>query len=235
MAMSSMEAKETWWLLRSGAGEAAYNMALDEVLLGAVLGLGRPVLRVYGWTGAPATFGYAQRWSEVAAKTGLRPLVRRPTGGGLVLHDEDFTYTVVFPPAHPWACLRARESYRQLHEWISGALRLTGVTAELAPSASAPSVGVCFAGAEESDVVAGALKLAGAAQRRNRQGLLIQGSVRMPLGGVDRGSLEVALLAAAEQRWVGRWEVLRFPGALVAEAGSLARAKYATERHNRLR
>ena len=59
-------------------------MALDEALLTHVAGLGRPVLRFYGWTEPAATFGYFQHHAEIAPATRLRPPIRRPTGGGLV-------------------------------------------------------------------------------------------------------------------------------------------------------
>ena len=71
-----------WFYLNSGKCAAALNMALDEALLEAMLQLQTPVLRFYGWTEPAATFGYFQKFSEVSATTQLRPLIRRPTGGG---------------------------------------------------------------------------------------------------------------------------------------------------------
>ena len=83
------EDKNAWLLIQSGAGEAAFNMALDEALLEAMPRLQQPVLRFYGWTGPAASFGYFQKFAEIERATMLRPLVRRPTGGGLVPHDAD--------------------------------------------------------------------------------------------------------------------------------------------------
>src|SRR5580765_2623752 len=73
-----------WDLLRTGARSAGENMALDEALLEAAPQLNRPVLRFYSWTELAATFGYFQRFRDVEKMTPLRPLIRRPTGGGLV-------------------------------------------------------------------------------------------------------------------------------------------------------
>ena len=72
----------SWLLLQSGPCAPAFNMALDEALLEAMPRLQRPVLRLYGWTEPAATFGYFQKYAEVERATKLRPLIRRPTGGG---------------------------------------------------------------------------------------------------------------------------------------------------------
>ena len=73
-----------WYLLASGAGDCAFNMALDEALLQAAPRQGQAVLRFYGWTEPAASFGYFQKYAEIERLTQLCPLVRRPTGGGLV-------------------------------------------------------------------------------------------------------------------------------------------------------
>ena len=114
-----------WYLLPSGPGDPAFNMALDEALLEAAPRLGQPVLRFYSWTEPAASFGYFQRYAEIERLTPLRPLVRRPTGGGLVPHDADWTYSLAFPPSDEWYRLSATESYRRVHEWIQRGLRPT--------------------------------------------------------------------------------------------------------------
>jgi len=192
---------ETWHLLRSGPGLADFNMALDEALMQAALDLGRPVLRFYGWTQPAATFGYSQKYAEIARATLLRPLVRRPTGGGLVPHDADWTYSLVFPPSHEWYQLKAVDSYRRIHEWIRDAFAKIGVAAILSPFCQKEIPGQCFAGAEKFDVLWHGRKIAGAAQRRTRTGLLIQGSIQPPPIGLDRGGWETAMLETAGVEW----------------------------------
>src|SRR5258707_5016539 len=95
----------SWLLLNSGRCDAAFNMALDEALLEAMPRLNHPVLRFYGWTEPAASFGYFQKYSEVQQLTPLRPLLRRPTGGGIVPHVADWTYSLVWPAGHPWYSL----------------------------------------------------------------------------------------------------------------------------------
>ncbi len=135
-------------ILNSGPCDAAFNMALDEALLEAMPQLQQPVLRFYGWTQPAATFGYFQKFSDVAAVTRLRPLIRRPTGGGIVPHDADWTYSLVFPAGHEWHSLRAEESYRRVHEWIQAAFAELGVETGLAHCCKKSAPGQCFIGHE---------------------------------------------------------------------------------------
>src|ERR1700722_8676450 len=120
-------------LLNSGKCDPSFNMALDEALLEAMARLQKPVLRFYGWTQPAATFGYFQKYAEVQATTHLRPLIRRPTGGGIVPHDVDWTYAAVFPPGHEWHSLKAEESYRRIHDWLRLAFAVIQVETGLAP------------------------------------------------------------------------------------------------------
>ena len=122
-----------WFLLNYGKSDAAFNMALDEALLEAMPRLQAPVLRFYGWTEPAATFGYFQKYSEVAAATKLRPLIRRPTGGGIVPHDADWTYSAICPTGHEWHSLKAEESYRRIHDWLRLAFAELKIETELAP------------------------------------------------------------------------------------------------------
>jgi lipoate-protein ligase A len=191
---------QPWFLLQSGPDPAAFNMALDEALLEAMSRLGKPVLRFYGWTEPAATFGYFQKYADVERATLLRPLVRRPTGGGIVPHDADWTYSLAFPPGHEWHSLKAEESYRRVHEWIQSAFAKLDVVTELALCSKKSPETVrssrreeahteksemgCFAGYEKFDLLWNGQKIAGAAQRRNKLGLLIQGSVQSRCIGI---------------------------------------------------
>lgn len=232
---TSAAGAELWLLLRSGPGAPAWNMALDHALLEAAPRLGRPVLRFYGWTVPAATFGYTQRYAEAERLTPLRPLIRRPTGGGVVPHVADWTYTLVFPPAHPWYALRARESYRRLHAWVQAALARTGVSTRLAAEPARGAPAHCFQRAEQFDVVLdGGGKVAGAAQRRTRGGLLIQGSVQPP-PGVDRLGWEGALCALATEHWGVAWQPWTPEAELLAAAERLVHTRYGLDAFNRQR
>ena len=165
-------------------------MALDEALLAAMPRLQKPVLRFYGWNEPAATFGYFQKFCEVEAATQLRPLIRRTTGGGIVPHDADWTYSAVFPAGHEWHSLKAEESYRRMHDWLRRAFAELKIETELAPCCKKYLPGQCFAGHEKFDLLWHGKKIAGAAQRRNKMGLLIQGSIQPPPLALVRTTFE---------------------------------------------
>lgn len=172
-------------------GGAAENMATDFLLLQRYPAPGEPRFRHYGWRAPAFTFGYAQKIAFIRERLPAGEtfdLCRRPTGGGLVDHRDDWTYALVIPRGHPLEELRATFSYRAVHEALADALRaqaVPAVTKTAAPEPDDESAGVCFERAEVYDVVndATGAKIAGAAQKRNKHGLLFQGSIWRPAAG----------------------------------------------------
>ena len=223
-----------WLLLNSGICPPPLNMAWDEALLEAVALLRQPVLRFYGWTEPAATFGYFQKFVEVEKMTKLRPLIRRPTGGGLVPHDADWTYSLVFPPDDSWHELKAVESYRRVHEWIQSSFEQLGTATELSARCRKEVPGQCFAGAEQFDVLMADRKIAGAAQRRTRDGLLIQGSIQPP-PGAKREEFEKAFCTVASARWNVEWQPLLAGSELAGRVEALVREKYSRRDFNERR
>jgi lipoate-protein ligase A len=209
-------------------------MALDEALLEAMPRLGTPVLRFYSWSEPAASFGYFQKYSEVERMTALRPLVRRPTAGGLVPHDADWTYSLAFPPTHEWYALTAIQSYERIHRWIQSSFARLNIAAELAPERRQAGAGQCFIGYEKFDLLWRGQKIAGAAQRRTRNGLLIQGSVQPPQGAAPRSDWENAMLAAIRVNGV-EWKNFTPDNLLNDHVQFLASQKYSQTAHNRKR
>lgn len=177
---------------------AAENMAQDFMMLRRYPRPEAARFRHYEWRGPAFTFGYSQKFAFVRSQIpeDVRDVCRRPTGGGVVDHSDDWTYALVIPRGHDLWEARASESYRAIHECLAAALGAQSVPATVKescdPRESAPDcgpAGVCFQKAELFDVVhstTGA-KIGGAAQKRTKQGLLLQGSVWRPAcgGNVD--------------------------------------------------
>ena len=177
---------------------AAVNMACDEVLLERVA---VPTLRIYRWEKPAVSFGYFIRHTALATIAQGREIVRRMTGGGIVEHGNDLTYSLILPAAHPLAECPPRESYRAIHSAIATWLELRGIITRLSPTPAGGPANVCFESAAEFDLVAGAQKVAGAAQRRTRHGLLHQGSVQYHgVSEVDRAAFPAAFTTDGEMQ-----------------------------------
>jgi lipoyl(octanoyl) transferase len=198
---------------------AAFNMAMDEALLAEAT---VPVLRFYRWRRPSLSFGYFGRYAEVAEQAGEREIVRRWTGGGIVPHGEDVTYSIIIPATDPSFEKSSPEIYSTLHEAIRRALAGNGVSATLAGSAAPKISEHCFANAVRADVITADRKIAGAAHRRTRVGLLHQGSIQQP-GLPDGFRDDLAQLLCP------RFEPKTFSPAAVEGANVMAESKYATE------
>jgi lipoate-protein ligase A len=210
-------------------------MAMDEAVLQSMSRLGTPVLRFYSWTTPASSFGYFQKYGDVERLTHLRPLLRRPTGGGVVPHDADWTYSVAFPNDHSWYALSAIESYRRIHEWIKASLAQMGIESELAPTCRRAGLGQCFVGHEQFDVLWKGLKIAGAAQRRTRDGLLIQGSVQPGSMPVARVRWEHAMRGVAGKFIAAQGKDFFGDEQLSQKAAELNEQKYSREEYLRRR
>lgn len=177
--------------IRSNSPET--NMALDMLILESYPQPDVPRFRHYGWSQPSWTFGYSQKWSikhdliiDMAAH-----IVRRPTGGGLVDHFHDWTYSLVIAPSHDLFAEKAVISYKVVHQALADALQANGCSAMLMQSDNPakeavnssildtpPPSDICFEHPEIFDVIhENGAKIAGAAQKRSRHGLLFQGSI----------------------------------------------------------
>ena len=209
---------------------AALNMAIDEALLETAK---VPTIRFYQWDHPALSFGYFGKFGDVAGHDG--DIVRRWTGGGIVFHGEDLTYSIVIPATDTAFGESSMSIYEKAHAAIQ---RTIGSEAELVgrdaalncqsgsdrPRTSQRDVPTqaCFANPVRADVLFNGRKVAGAAQRRTRRGLLQQGSIQ----NVDFGNGFAQIFANAlcencAQKQLGP--------ALVARAEDIATQKYATD------
>jgi lipoate-protein ligase A len=182
-------------VLPNAFGDAATNMAIDAALL-ETLPSGVVTFRHYGWTEPAITFGYSQRHLEVGEHVpdGV-VLCRRMTGGGIVDHRNDWTYALVIDRQAPPSALSSTDLYARVHSAIAEALSQQGLATQLAPcprkcdDSPGKTAGPdkCFVQPVMNDVLdRDGRKIAGAAMKRTRKGLLLQGSV-------DRSALPASL------------------------------------------
>jgi lipoate-protein ligase A len=205
-----MSDAQCWRLLQSGAGDGAWNMAVDEALLDAlVAGGGQPTLRFYAWQPPAVSLGFFQPLDESISLAEIAArgfgLVRRPSGGRAILHKDEVTYSVTVPEALIPDGQSVMGSYRSISRGIESGLSLLGVGATLADRKDAPRMKaeglptVCFAKAARCDMTVAGRKIVGSAQTRRRGVIMQHGSVPitidpaehlavMPGGGTDETS-----------------------------------------------
>jgi lipoate-protein ligase A len=168
-------------LIHDPPADGPANMARDVELLENLTD--EPLLRIYHWSGNWASYGYFQSEPEAAAHfppNESLSFVKRPTGGGIVDHRHDLTYTLFLPKSHPLAKVTRAHCYLRIHEIIQQALAAQDIPSELVNYEKGSSK-ACFAHPVPGDLIdSSGQKLAGAAQRRTRHGLIHQGSLLVP-------------------------------------------------------
>ncbi|MEP7016135.1 MAG: hypothetical protein ABI925_11900 [Verrucomicrobiota bacterium] len=217
---------------------AATNMAIDEALLETAQ---IPSIRFYRWNSPALSFGYFGKFADIALHTNERDLVRRWTGGGIVFHGEDLTYSIVIPARDSAFAESSMSIYENVHRALQNALIASGANAELAQlhtnaggrsscdakrglAGARPSTvsKACFANPVRADVMMNGRKVAGAAQRRTRGGLLQQGSIQhADLGEGFEERLSGELSTCCRRRQLN--------DQIVQRAAEIAAGKYATE------
>src|SRR5258706_8106806 len=105
---------------------AALNMAIDEALLETAT---IPTIRFYKWNHPALSFGYFGKFDDVANHD--RDIVRRWTGGGIVFHGEDLTYSIVIPATDDAFNESSMSIYEKVHRAIGAAFAANGRSVEL--------------------------------------------------------------------------------------------------------
>jgi lipoate-protein ligase A len=216
-------------LLPEDAFDAPMQMALDEVLLARV---NLPMLRIYRWTAPCVTFGYFQNYAEAREAHPLGALVRRRTGGGMVEHGSDVTFSLMIPRGHEAARISPSLFYQRLHHALANFLSRSGEEevslAGVEEIRSGPS---CFSAPAKDDLLCQGRKILGGAQCRSAGSLLYQGSLQGMRGveaeagffrefarSLSEGTMEISLEAS-----------------LVEDAIVLAQSRYASAQWNERR
>ncbi len=159
-----------WRFLDSGALDGAEQMSLDAGLMDRARQTGEAVLRVYGWSRPTLSFGRHEsvrgRFTPEQLERENVGAVRRPTGGRVLMHDREVTYSVTAPAADDE---RLKQSYRRINAMLIAALaRLSVPVVEATPQTTArrPGGAACFAEPSAGELVIGTRKLVGSAQLR---------------------------------------------------------------------
>jgi len=200
--------RSRWRLIVSAPSDPFTNMALDETLLRSYsLYDSGPTLRIYGWRPAAFSLGYSQDPRreldlEACGRSGIR-FVRRITGGGIIRHEHELTYSLVATKEDLGIPEEITSSYKIISSFLIALYRRLGLEASYAcdgaPGEKFGAVSaLCFAAKEKYDIVVGGKKIGGSAQKRSRDMIFQHGSI--PLGGVSTGGLEFLRDRSAAER-----------------------------------
>ncbi|MFQ6131579.1 MAG: biotin/lipoate A/B protein ligase family protein, partial [Armatimonadota bacterium] len=187
--------RNTWRLVNSGHADAFDNMATDEaILLACAEGRVPPTLRLYGWRPPGVSLGYFQELageidSEECRRRGFS-VVRRPTGGRAILHNDEVTYSLCVREDDITGGHGVMSSYRTISRGIEAAFARLGLPAQLGDSAGVPATrgkgarllpAACFAKSSRADLIHAGRKIVGSAQTRKHGAILQHGSIPLSL------------------------------------------------------
>ncbi|MEA3498657.1 MAG: biotin/lipoate A/B protein ligase family protein [Campylobacterota bacterium] len=165
----------------TGVEDAVWNIALDEVLLNSFEDTDLPILRVYSWKPS-LSFG---RFSKVFGTVDLDETreknisyVRRITGGGILVHSDDISYSLILPRNY-LSTKGVEDNYRYLSQFIINIYQELGLYASYAGDNkyNSKSSNICLASNEKYDILIDGKKIGGNAQRYKSKTLFQQGSI----------------------------------------------------------
>lgn len=165
-------------------------MAIDEAILDAVATRRSPeTVRFFDFEPVAITIGRLQhvnaRLLDTCRKHGI-DLVRRLTGGRLVVHSGDFTFSIVVQSSNPFFGGSVYRTYRAVSLPFLNALRNMGVAVEWRKAAlsddegrerRARKSGLCFDATSRYEIVVGGQKILGISQYRRADAILVQGTL----------------------------------------------------------
>lgn len=181
-----------WRLLLSGFNDPYTNMAIDEAIAREqVEGSNLPTLRLYGWSPASFSLGYFQKIGQVLnvgeCKKRNLDFVRRFTGGEIIFHDQELTYSISCAQENLSLGGLVKEDFKKLSAFILYAYKALGLAAEYFSDSTKYSLSeniagpLCFSSKEDYDIIIAGKKIGGSAQRRIKNTIFQHGSIPLKL------------------------------------------------------
>lgn len=188
--------KPSQWILRvDGPESGEENMRRDREALEAQRDVGAvAVVRFFQWTEPTVSYGRLQNRETAQALSrslNARAVVQRPTGGGMVLHDKELSFSIAWRRdvlAFPKCFMHV---YRSVHQVVADVLRARGFDVTLyQPDQRRGGVpGQCFVEPAEGDVIWMGQKVVGGALKVTSWGRLYQGDIRTEIMNLDKSEM----------------------------------------------
>lgn len=213
---------EAWQLIVSPEVCGSANMQFDLKLFHDFeKGHIPSTLRIYSWKPKCVSLGYSQDADGLVDGLMVKEkgwdIVKRPTGGGIVFHnEEEVTYSLVTEIDNPVLPKGLVSSCKKIAEAVIHALTKIGIDAEIQSSnfkfqnksqIPNPRSQLCFSYPAEYEIVVNGKKIVGSAQKRGKRALLQQGSIFVR--NTTNGDFSVLKEPCGEQNAVSVEEILR--------------------------
>ncbi|HZV81870.1 MAG TPA: lipoate--protein ligase family protein, partial [Geobacteraceae bacterium] len=191
----------TWRLIDTGPLSGLENMAVDEAMLSCFHpDRSPPTLRIYGWEPPAFSCGRFQKPEEildlVRCRTDGIPVVRRITGGGVIYHADELTYSLVCPAAAIPDSRSVKAAFFHLTSFLLTFYQQLGLSPCHAVDHHRDGrrlgerTALCFAGTESCDILLRGRKIGGNAQRRLKETVFQHGSIPLrQMAGIGAGYL----------------------------------------------
>lgn len=222
----------TGLLIETPPLDAYEQMAADETLCETLPA--QHILRFYNWKGSGVTFGYSQRHAAVLAAVSAGAYhwaaVRRPTGGGIVIHGTDLTFSFIFP--EPGVHFEPGKIYNRLHKSINSAYEAAGSNFSLLNEktknyAVNNPVMDCFLKPVNMDILYNGKKVLGGALRKFGDRMLYQASFQTGDARGNAGFHRNIILKALGGEFGLTWHTAGADNEMLEKITALARSKYA--------
>jgi lipoate-protein ligase A len=190
LRMLKLKNKPQWRFISTPFTDGAKNMAIDESLLHNLSENDSPIIRFYGWNPACISLGRYQSVEQALHLDKCREAgvecVRRMTGGGIIYHFEELTYSIICHPKHIASTGKVKDDFKKLTSFLHQFYANLGISASYAIDVAQKNDEVkkigektqlCFAGHEPYDILIAGKKLGGNAQRRMRNVIFQHGSI----------------------------------------------------------
>lgn len=175
-----IENKSKIRVIISSKSNARINMAIDDSLLSNYKENDAPILRLYTWDKDSLTIGVSQHFKDYPfIKEPNKIAAKRITGGGILFHGHDLSYSLVIP-SKILGNLNIKESYERICSFILNFYKKLGLNVCYAKDDKKIQLSkseYCQVGFEAYDILVNGKKIGGNAQRRTKKAIFQHGSI----------------------------------------------------------
>ena len=188
-------------------------MAIDEAIMEALRREKNQTttLRFYSWDPPAVSIGSLQKLSRDLTKAKFREFgldaVRRPTGGRIVLHKKDFTFSLIFSENDQVIPKGILPSYHSISQAVKLGFETLGVPTQMSPERKISASSFCFSLLSKYEIIVQGKKIMGNAQKRKKGVVLHQGSIMLE----DHRELIHELFGPGKEEYISLSEVLDTP------------------------